>query len=114
VAFGVVLALARLRGIGPHGGLAHGPLAGLVHGLLGVTGFCLLLIALQEPRRGDSMGAGSFGVVAAVLFGGALVFGPLIRLFSRRAPEVAGVLLAAHGSLAVTAFVLFLAWSSLH
>jgi hypothetical protein len=59
------------------------------------------------------MGVGSFGMFAAVLFGLALAFGPLIRLLARRLPHVGGTIIAAHASLAITAFVLFLAWASM-
>jgi hypothetical protein len=85
----------------------------MVHGLTGAIGLGLLIFALQGPRRGDAMGAGSFGIVAAVLFGSALAFGPLIRLLRRRAAHVAGAVIATHASLAITAFVLFLAWASM-
>lgn len=87
--------------------------AGVIHGLTGAVGLGLLVIALQGPRRGDAMGVGSFGVAAAVLFGLALLLGPLIRLLVRRVPHVGGVIIATHASLAITAFVLFLAWASL-
>ena len=58
------------------------------------------------------MGMGSFGIAAAVLFGAALIFGLLIVLLFRRTPRFAGVAVAAHASLAITAFVLLLAWLS--
>jgi hypothetical protein len=87
--------------------------AGVTHGLIGAIGLGLLIIALQGPRRGDAMGVGSFGTVAAVLFAFALPLGPLIGLLARRAPRVAGLTVVTHASLAITAFVLFLAWVSL-
>jgi hypothetical protein len=59
------------------------------------------------------MGVGSFGVVAAVLFGIALTFGPFIPLTVKRSPRVAGLILAAHATVAITGFVLFLAWVSI-
>ena len=88
------------------------PRLGIIHGLIGAGGLSLLVIVLQGPPRGEAMGAGSFGVVASVLFGIALAFGPLIALAYRRSPRVAGFLIATHASLATTAFVLFLAWAS--
>jgi hypothetical protein len=108
VALGVALGLLLLRNATPRS-LA----AGVVHGLTGAVGFGLLIIALQGPRRGDAMGVGSFGIAAAVLFGLALLIGPLIRLLARRSLRVAGLIVATHASLAITAFVLFLAWASL-
>jgi hypothetical protein len=73
----------------------------------------MLIIALQGPPRGDAMGVGSFGLFAAVLFGLALAFGPLIPLLTRRLPGVAGAMVAVHASVAITAYVLFLAWASM-
>jgi hypothetical protein len=107
VALGVALALLYLRGTTP-----RRPIVGLIHGMLGATGFVLLITALRGPRRGDAMGVGSFGIFAAVLFGIALTVAPLIPLLAKRSPRVSGVVIAAHASLAITAFVLFLAWAS--
>ncbi len=86
---------------------------GVLHGLLGVAGFCLLLITLQGPRRGDAMGVGSFGAFAAVLFGIALTFGPFIPLLLKRAPRFGGLVIATHASAAIFGFVLLLAWVSM-
>jgi len=58
------------------------------------------------------MGMGSFGTAAAVLFGLALTLGPSMVLLFRRAPRIAGLAVAAHATLAITAFVLLLAWLS--
>jgi len=103
----VILALRYLRG-------GRLPLAvGVAHGLIGAAGLGLLLLALRGPRRGESMGVGSFGATAAVLFGVALPLGVLIALLRRRSPRVAGIVVATHASLAIAAFVLFLAWASM-
>ena len=59
------------------------------------------------------MGVGSFGPVSAVLFGVAMGFGPVLPSLFRRLPRVAGLVLAAHASVAITAFVLLLAWVSM-
>jgi hypothetical protein len=103
---GIAQALLYLRGGGR-------PIVGIVHGVTGAAGLGLLAVALQGPRRGDAMGVGSFGQVAAVLFGVALLVGPFVPLLQRRAPPFAGIAIATHASLAITAFVLFLAWASL-
>lgn len=108
MALGSTLALLYLRG-------ARKPLLGAIHGIMGAAGFVFLLVALEGPRRGDAMGVGSFGADAAVLFGIALVLGLclwLLLLF-KRTQRIAGVVIAAHASLAITAFVLFLAWTSI-
>jgi hypothetical protein len=86
---------------------------GIGHGLIGALGLGLLVIAIQGPRRGDAMGVGSFGLVAAVLFAIALVLGLVILSSRGRLPRLAGVVLATHASLAMTAFVLFMAWVSM-
>jgi len=108
VALGLTLALLYVRGTSPRSAVV-----GIVHGLTGAVGLGLLILALQGPRRGDAMGVGSFGIFAAVLFGLALASGPLMPLLARRAPHVAGAMVAIHASLAITAFVLFLAWASM-
>jgi hypothetical protein len=59
------------------------------------------------------MGAGSFGIAAAALFGTALVLGLFIPALYRRSRRVAGIVIATHASIAVTGFVLFLAWISI-
>jgi hypothetical protein len=108
VALGVTLALLSIRGTA-----TRRPVAGIIHGLTGAAGLGLLIFAVQGPRRGDAMGVGSFGTVAAVLFSLALALGPLVLLLTRQSPRLAGVIIAAHASLAITAFVLFLAWASI-
>ena len=107
MALGVALALRYIRGTA-----TRRPVGGFIHGLTGAVGLGLLIFALQGPRRGDAMGVGSFGLVAAALFGLALTIGPLVPLLTHRSPRMAGLIIAAHASLAITAFVLFLAWAS--
>lgn len=102
----MTLALRYLRG-------GRIPIPGVVHGLVGAAGFGLLIVALRGPRRSDAMGVGSFGIVALVLFGIALTLGPFIPPLTRRAPRFAGLLLAVHATVAITAYVLFLAWASI-
>ena len=82
---------------------------GILHGLTGAVGLGSLIFALLGPRRGDAMGVGSFGIAAAMLFVVALAFGLVIPLLGKRP---AGPVIAAHATLAITAFVLFLAWVS--
>jgi hypothetical protein len=103
---GVTLALLYLRG-------RRSPILGIVHGLAGAGGLGLLVVALQGPRRGDAMGVGSFGAVAAALFGIALALGLIIPLLHRLTRPFAGVVIATHASVAITGFVLFLAWVSI-
>jgi hypothetical protein len=103
---GGILALRYLRG-------DRLPLwVGVIHGVTGTAGLGLLLLALQGPSRGEAMGVGSFGVTAAMLFSIAAVLGLLILILHRR-PRIAGIAVATHASLAIAAFVLFLAWASM-
>lgn len=106
VALGASLALLYLRG-------RRLPIVGMVHGLVGASGLALLVATLQGPRRGDAMGVGSFGTAGAALFGAALAFGLCIPLSNRWAHRFVGAVIATHAGLAITAFILFLAWASL-
>jgi hypothetical protein len=111
IGLGVVLALWHLRA---SEGKSRPPWAiGVVHGILGAAGLAALILVLQGPRRGDAMGVGGFGVTAAVLFVLALPAGLGIRLLARRLPRVAASLIVLHAAVAVTGYVLLLAWSSM-
>jgi hypothetical protein len=88
------------------------PLLAALHGAVGAGGLLLLLLALQGPRRGDAMGVGSFGITAAVLFALALLFGLFMLLLLRRASPMAGFVIAVHATVAITGYVLLLAWVS--
>ena len=59
------------------------------------------------------MGVGSFGTAAAILFAIALVMGFIAPRLDRWGLKITGVALAAHATIAITGFVLLLAWSSL-
>jgi hypothetical protein len=58
------------------------------------------------------MGVGSFGIAAAVLFALALLFGLIMLLLFRRASPMAGFVIAVHATVAITGYVLLLAWVS--
>jgi hypothetical protein len=111
VTLGIVLALWHLRTAEGR----RGPpwLLGLLHGAVGVVGLAGLLLLLQGPPRGVAMGVGSFGITAAVLFGLAVAAGVSIPRMLRRSPQGAAVIIAVHAGLAITAYVLFVAWSSI-
>jgi len=70
----------------------------------------LLLLALRGPSRAVAEGAGSFGTIAAWLFGVALIVGGLVWVRRRRGPMLAILL---HAVLAVTGWVVLIAWVSL-
>jgi hypothetical protein len=81
--------------------------AGIAHGIVGAIGLGCLLFALQGPPRGVATGVGSFGTLGAVLLGAALLTG--LTLLIRRS----GLVMAVHAGLAITAYVLLLAWNAL-
>jgi hypothetical protein len=106
VAAGSALALWHLRAAD---GATRPPVAaGIAHGVVGAAGLALLLLALRGPARGVGAGVGSFGTVAAVLFVAALLTGIVMLLLRRK-----GVVMAIHAGVAITGYVLLLAWSSL-
>jgi hypothetical protein len=82
--------------------------AGIAHGVVGAVGFVVLLFALRGPARGVATGVGSFGTVSAVLLGGAVLTGIALLLLHRK-----GVVMAVHAGIAITGYVLLLAWDSL-
>jgi hypothetical protein len=50
---------------------------------------------------------GSFGTIAAILFTGALLTGIIMLLFRRKT-----IVMAIHAGIAITGYVLLLAWDS--
>lgn len=103
VAAGTGLGLWHLRDLG------RPPLlAGVAHGFVGAIGLGVLLLALRGPARGVANGVGSFGLVSACLFAGALITG-VVRLLLRRKP----VVMAIHAGIAITGYMMLLAWAAL-
>jgi hypothetical protein len=106
VAAGTGLALWHLRAAD---GAARPPIsAGITHGIIGLIGLGALLLALRDPARGVASGVGSFGTTAAVLFAAAVVSGIALLLLHRKP-----VMMAIHAGIAITGYVLLLAWNSL-
>jgi hypothetical protein len=84
---------------------------GAVHGLLGASGLCALIFALVGGVGvGDRYGTASFGPAAAILVALAALAGAGIALVGRRTARTIGWLIGVHASLAVTAYVLLLAY----
>jgi hypothetical protein len=103
VAAGSGLALWHMRG------LSRPPLpAGIAHATVGAVGLGLLLLALGGPPRGVAAGAGSFGAIAAGLFTVALLTGFVLLLLQRK-----GVVMAIHAGIAITGYVMVMAWALL-
>lgn len=113
-----LLALALLAGLALAARLSLVPAGrrawpAIGHGLLGVTGFAVLLLALRGPPRGVAEGAASFGVIAAVMVALALLAALAIiaAQVRRRAPGT--LVVAVHASLAIAGFVVLAAYVSM-
>jgi hypothetical protein len=106
VAAGTILALWHLRA-GGNASLPP-PAAGIAHGVLGAAGLVILLLALTGPPRGVAAGAGSFGTMSAALLAGAVLTGIVMLVLRRKS-----VTMTIHASLAVSGYVLLLAWNAL-
>jgi hypothetical protein len=104
---GIVLALLHLRGSPSHSSV------GALHGGAGAAGLAALLLALRGPPRGVLTGVASFGAIAAVLAAVALAAGLAVAALARHSHGAVGLLLAAHATLAITAYVLLLSYVSL-
>lgn len=108
VVLGIALALLHLRGLGKPPWMI-----GVLHGMFGAAGIAALLLALRGPPRGRLTGVASFGTIAAVVACVALVAGLGVVTLSRRSGRGIGLLIAVHATLAITAYVLLLAYVAL-
>jgi hypothetical protein len=102
VLLGLYLGLLFLRGERRQGLIA-------LHLLLGFGGLESFIMLLHGTPDGAAAQPGSYGMVAAALFGGAGFIGftaPLLR----RSPIAANMMLAAHVGVGALGFALFLAW----
>jgi len=107
VAFGSALAFLHLRAAK----LPPWPV-GVLHGMAGATGLVVFILALQAPARGAEYGVSAFGPAAGVLVALALVMGLVVLILARRFRRTSGLVIAIHSTIAVTAFVLLLAYVS--
>ena len=83
---------------------------GALHGLIALAGLGLLALALRGPPRGLDQGTGSFGTIAAALIALAALVG-LMQLAARlRKKRLPGVLIGVHATLAISGFVVLLAY----
>jgi len=83
-------------------------LAGLAHGGVGAAGLAILLLALRGPPRGVESGVGSFGLASAVLLVAALLTGAVLLALRRKT-----AVMVIHAAIAITGYVLLLAWNAL-
>lgn len=108
VLLGSALALRHLRGTTrPHWAV------GALHGLLGLASVAILALALQGPPRGLQAGVGSFGMAAAVLAATAFAVGLILLVLLRARGRIAGLATAVHATLAISAYVVLLAYVAL-
>jgi len=108
VLLGVTLALLHLRGTTrPRWTI------GALHGLIGLASLTALVLALRGPPRGEQTGVGPFGMVAAVLAGGALLIGLVVLSLLRVNRQIAGLAIAVHATAAISGYVLLLAYVAL-
>lgn len=86
-------------------------LLGPLHGLAGVSGLVLLVLALRGPARGVAYGAGGFGTMAAVLLGLTVLAGLVVmRVRQRKGDPMLAIGL--HATLAIFGFVVLAAYAS--
>jgi len=107
VSLGAVLAVLHLRTAGaarPRWKLAA------LHGLVAIAGLVCLALALQGPPRGLDQGAGSFGMIAAVLIALAALLGAGFLAARLCKLRIAGILIGVHATLAVSGFVILAAY----
>ncbi len=107
VVFGALLAVLHMRDASA--AIPPWPLAAL-HALAALTGFGLLLVALQGPPRGLDQGTGSFGTIAAALFVVAAMFGGGLLAARLRGRRAGSTLIGIHAMLAVTGLVILMAY----
>ena len=87
------------------------PIYGVLHGCLGAGGLAALLMALRGPPRGVAMGFGSFGAIAAVLLGVALLAGLIMLAIRARARQVPGLIIGIHATIAIGGIVILAAYT---
>ncbi len=83
----------------------------MIHGLVGIAGFIVLLLALRGPPRGEAMGVGEFGRVATALLAMALAMAIPIVLVRLRRRRIPGLVVGAHATIAVSGVVILAAYT---
>jgi len=106
VLLGSVLAVWNLR---PRTAPPPWPLAAL-HALVAIGGLLCLAIALRGPPRGLDQGTASFGVISAVLIALAALLGGGMLMGRLRKRRPASTLIGIHAMLAISGFVILIAY----
>jgi hypothetical protein len=83
---------------------------GALHGLIAIGGVGCLVLALRGPPRGIDQGTGSFGAIAAGLVALAALVGLALLAARLRRRRMSGALIGLHATLAVSGFVVLLAY----
>ncbi len=78
-----------------------------------MAGFIVLLLGLRGPPRGVAEGAGSFGVIAAVMLALALLAALAIIAAQMRRRTPGMLVVAIHATLAIAGFVVLAAYVSM-
>ncbi|MDN3566313.1 hypothetical protein ACFQY5_25110 [Paeniroseomonas aquatica] len=105
VALGVILGILYL-------GRVRKPLLIILHLLLGAAGIESLFVLLHWTPAGLVLPAGAAGPWAGGLLAAAMFLGLVARLWGRRAPAKAELLLATHAVAGVAGLLVFLSWAA--
>lgn len=83
---------------------------GALHGLIAIAGFGCLALALRGPPRGLDQGTGAFGTIAAALVALAALAGLALFTARLRRRRLSATLIGVHATLAISGFVVLLAY----
>jgi len=116
LAFALVLVAASLGALLVWMNLAPGRVAprwpfGALHAALGAAGLGALLLALRGPPRGEAMGVGAFGRIAAWLLALALVMGLVLLSKRLRHRRPTSGPIGIHATLAISGVVMLAAYT---
>lgn len=103
---GAYLAVSFLRGTKPR---PADRMIGLIHGAIGACGLLELVVGLSHLHDPAAKGLGGFGEGAEILLGVTIMLGLLVVNASWQGRRPAGLAVAAHACVAMSAIVLVLA-----
>jgi hypothetical protein len=84
---------------------------GALHGALGAGGLATLLLSLEGPPRGEALGVGPFGRIAAVLLVLALAMGLVLLLIRQRRGRLTSGPIGIHALIAISGVVILAAYT---
>lgn len=106
VLLGSALAVLHMR----EGATAPSWRLGAAHGLIAIGGLACLGLALRGPPRGLDQGAGSFGMIAAIMVALAALVGLALLSARFRKRPLLGGLIGIHATLAISGFVVLIVY----